>query len=104
MDLSPYFAASASTRELVLPLPQALSVVSLLQTSGAELLGWEGWLRYSSGALGHSTNHQGTAALAGTANDVAALIKSTMQQSDDEHNLNPEVPGSELLFCITFRA
>lgn len=52
---------SASATELVLPLIQALEAVEFFERSGSTVLGWEGWLRYSDGRLGHSSKHQGTA-------------------------------------------
>lgn len=102
MNLSELQTKSASPQELVLSLPDALAAIDLFERSGTPVLGWEGWLRRPDGHLGHSAQHQG-AAVDGPISTVAeyAWVKRTMQDSQTVHDLNPEVPGSELLFCIT---
>jgi hypothetical protein len=105
MTLSELQAKSASINELVLPLPEAIAALGILEQSGDPLLGWEGWLRRPDGRLGHSARHQGTVDLSHLSpSEAYAFAKSTMQQSQAEHDSNPEVPGSELLFCITSEA
>jgi len=105
MTLSELQAKSASSSELVLPLPEAIAALRLLEQSGDTLLGWEGWLRRPDGRLGYSARHQGTVDLSHMSpSEAYALAKSTMQQSQAEHDSSPEVPGSELLFYITGEA
>lgn len=102
MTLSELQKKSASSRELVLPLPEATEALALLEQAGATLLGWEGWLRRPDGSLGHSARHQGTVDVTHLSRPEAyALAMSTMQQSQSTHDSDPEVPSSELLFCIT---
>lgn len=102
MNLSDLQAKSASSLELVLPLPEALEALQRMEQDSAALLGWEGWLRYPDGQLGHSARHQGTADAPHLSSaEMYAWVRSTMQQSQVEHDFNPEVPDSELLFCIT---
>ena len=105
MMLSDLQAKSASVNELVLPLAEANMALEILLRSGTTLLGWEGWIRYPDGRLGHSAHHQGTKDLS----DMPLLeayrfARDSMQQSHSEHECNPEVPDSELLFCITSEA
>lgn len=50
---------SASTRELVLPLPLALEAIALMEQLKIPVFGWEGWIRLPGGRLGHSALHQG---------------------------------------------
>lgn len=86
----------------MLPLAQALEAIELMEHSGTVVLGWEGWLRYPGGKLGHSSRHQGTAGDRPLiASSEYAWLKQTMQESHAAHASNPEVLGSELLFCLT---
>ena len=101
MSISELQAKSASDRELVLPLAAALEALRLFEQAGTYALGWEGWLRYPDGRLGHSAKHQGTAFELASPVEQHAWLSRTMLQSQTEHDAHPEVPGSELLFCIT---
>ena len=102
MSISRLQTESASDRELVLPLAAALDALGLFEQSGIVVLGWEGWLRYPDGRLGHSAKHQGTASEQSTTrSEQFAWLYRTMQLSQAEHDASPEVPDSELLFCIT---
>jgi hypothetical protein len=105
MSIREFQARSASTRELVLPFEVTLAALETLEASGARLLGWEGWLRQSNGSLGHSAEHQGTISLGGRdATQAFPLVRQTMRESHLQHLRSPEIPGSELLFCITYEA
>jgi len=46
---------SISVREIVLPLPEALRAVDILESNGCEILGYEGWVKTSKGAVGHGS-------------------------------------------------
>gem|GEM_PF-4720331 len=37
-----------------------ITALQMLEAAGAPLLGWEGWLRYPDGTLGHADKYQGT--------------------------------------------
>ena len=87
---------SASRNELVLPLALALDALKSFKAAGIVVLGWEGWLRYPDGRLGHSARHQGTS---GSGWEYETL-EQTMRQAQTEHLTEPEAPHSELLFCI----
>ncbi|MFC5437224.1 hypothetical protein ACFPME_11695 [Rhodanobacter umsongensis] len=105
MSIAEFQAKSASPSELVLPLTEALEALQLMAQSGVSVLGWEGWLRYPDGKLGHSQQHQGTAPAPQLSQiELYAWFRSTMKGSQVEHHRNPEVTGSELLFCITRQA
>ena len=96
---------SASTRELVLPLSQALEAIELMEQLKIPVFGWEGWLRLPDGRIGHSALHQGTAVeCAITKFSEYAWLKRTIRESYDLHQSNPEAPSTELLFCITIGA
>ncbi|QMV61854.1 hypothetical protein VUJ49_17730 [Pseudomonas berkeleyensis] len=93
---------SASTRELVLPLPLALEAIALMEQLKIPVFGWEGWIRLPGGRLGHSALHQGTAfECAITTSSEYTWLKQTIQESYDLHQSPPEAPSIELLFCIT---
>ena len=102
MNISELQTKSASDQELVLPLASALEALGILERSGVVVLGWEGWLRYPDGRLGHSAKHQGTSSeQLATPPEQRAWLSRTMRLSQSEHDASPEIPGSELLFCIT---
>jgi len=105
LSIAEFQSKSASPNELVLPLSEALEALQLMAQSSVSVLGWEGWLRYPGGKLGHSQQHQGTAPAPQLSQvELYAWLRSTMQDSQVEHHRNPEVSGSELLFCITHQA
>ena len=105
MNISRLQAKSVSDRELVLPLAAALEALRLFEQHGTVVLGWEGWLRYPDGRLGHSAKHQGTASEQFAAHSQHYVwLSRTMQLSQAEHDASPEVPDSELFFCITAEA
>lgn len=92
---------SISERELVFSYAHAIEVLGLLESQAVPLLGWEGWLRFPDGRLGHSSKHQGTDTLGLDSVDAYRWAKDTICASQQEHECLPEVPDTELLFCIT---
>lgn len=93
---------SASDREIVLTCSDALAALQHLADSGHQILGWEGWLRYVDGRLGHSARHQGTADLGGlAARDAVEVCRKTIIEVEAAWGRNPEITGAELLYCIT---
>jgi hypothetical protein len=94
-------ARSASPRELVLTYEDALSALDELEQHGAKVLGWEGWLRYADGRVGHSSDHQGSADLSGL-NPTAAykFCRTTIRDAYEQFSVQPEGSATELLFCI----
>ena len=89
----------------MLRLSEALAALQFMEQSGIYASGWEGWLRYPDGKLGHSQQHQGTAPAPQLSQaELYAWFRSTMKESQVEHHGNPEASGSELLFCITHQA
>ena len=88
--------------ELVLGYSDAIEMLHLFEKRSTRILGWEGWILYPSGEMGHSEAHQGTVDLSEISVGAAlALVKSTIQQANVEWQKNPEVEGGQLLFCIT---
>lgn len=100
---------SVSDREIVLPFGHALRAIDHLALSGHGILAWEGWLEYLDGRHGHSPNHQGTVSIIPNTGESwptyvarsAQFARETIQAAQAEYDLSPDVPGANLLFCVT---
>ena len=91
---------SLSDREIVLKYPAVISIIRRLPEFGLRALGWEGWLRYPDGQVGHSSVHQGTVDLSDLPPEEAAEVCiSTITQAHAEAMQQPGV--AELYFCLT---
>ncbi|WP_445178759.1 hypothetical protein [Pseudomonas sp. McL0111] len=105
MTLADLKRLSISQSELVLPYPHALTALQLLEATGAILMGWEGWLRYPDGRLGHSDVHQGTTDTSAISSSEAySWTMASMTLSHKEHELQNETTDIKLLFCIVVNA
>jgi GNAT superfamily N-acetyltransferase len=92
---------SASERELVVDHADAIEVLCLCEEHSIPVLGWEGWLEYGDGRLGHSQQHQGTADLSELPrNSALELCRTTIERSHAEWRQKPEDANARLLFCI----
>jgi len=104
MNFAELQTRSASPRELVLPLTEAQAALHAMELAGIVLLGWEGWLRYPDGRLGHSAKHQGTVERSALEYPKTySWFLATMRQAQTEHETTPEALGSTLLFCLTYK-
>jgi len=103
MNLAELQTRSASSRELVLSLADAETALQAMELSGIVPLGWEGWLRYPDGRLGHSAKHQGTTGQSAPGPKTYSWLLTTMRQAQAEHAATPEALGSTLLFCLTYK-
>jgi hypothetical protein len=92
---------SVSSSELVLPFTHAITALELLEAAEAPLLGWEGWLRYPSGRLGHSARHQGVDTSKLESSEAYRRVRSDICLSQKEHESEAAMVGIQLLFCIT---
>lgn len=93
---------SESPDELVVNYTDAMELLYIFEKESIQVLGWEGWLKYNNGSLGHSQKYQGTSDLSLMPNAPAiALVKSTIIQAHTEWKEQPEVSNASLLFCIT---
>ena len=93
---------SASGRERVVDPADAIEVLRLCEQPSTPVLGWEGWLEYRDGRLGHSQQHQGTADLSELPrNSALELCRTTIERSFVEWRQKPEDENARLLFCIT---
>ena len=95
-------ARSESKDELVVNYTDAMELLYIFEQNSIQVIGWEGWLKYDNGKLGHSAKYQGTTDLSSMTNNSAiALVKSTIMQAHTEWQEKPEVSDADLLFCIT---
>ncbi len=93
---------SETENELVVNYTDAMELLYLFKQSNTQVLGWEGWLKYENGKLGHSKKYQGTADLSAMSQaSTIALIESTIMQANTEWQEKPEVSNASLFFCIT---
>ena len=93
---------SKSSKEIVVEYLDAIKLLYIFEQNNTSVLGWEGWIKYPDGSLGHSKNHQGTTDLSCSSNSSAiALIKDSLIQAHTKWEVKPEVNDAELLFCIT---
>ena len=93
---------SASKDEVVVEYMDAMELLYIYEGNNTKVIGWEGWVKYPNGSLGHSQKYQGTTDLSSMPNSSAiALTKSTIMHAHTEWEENPEVENATLLFCIT---
>ncbi|MFK7855742.1 MAG: hypothetical protein AB8B79_16580 [Granulosicoccus sp.] len=93
---------SESPDELVLSYTDAMELLDIFGQNGVQVLGWEGWIKYSDGRLGHSSKHQGTVDLGNLPIQSAiAIAKLAIMQSNGEWELHPEAENASLFFCLT---
>ena len=79
-----------------------MEALAELERNDATILGWEGWLRYPDGRVGHSAEHQGTADM--SALDAGAAYeycRNTIREAHAQFSVRPERSADALLFCIT---
>ena len=97
---------SISPKEIVLPLVAALEAVDILESHGAYILGWEGWVKDAQGRHGHGTAPQGWSAdtKRHSVHDAAQLCRDTIPA--DAAQWVEDHPGTTdvLHICITVAA
>jgi len=93
-------SGSLSAIEIVLPYPEIVARIRRLPEFGLRLLGWEGWLRYPDGRVGHSARYQGTADISKLSpSDATDFCIRTIEDAHAEAIQEPE--RGELYFCVT---
>jgi hypothetical protein len=96
---------SISSREIVLPLKEALEAISILEKSGKPIAGWEGWVKTKDGRVGHGNAPQGTVNLSNLpVHEAAEFCRHTMQQESILWQTQNNGSTDELHFCITMVA
>ncbi len=93
---------SSSNDEMVVEYIDAMELLYIYEQNNIKVLGWEGWIKYPNGSLGHSQKYQGTSNLSAIPNlSAISLTRSTIMQAHAEWEEKPEVENAILLFCIT---
>lgn len=95
---------SISERELVLPVPDALKAIDLLEAKGAFILGWEGWVKDSKNRVGHGSAPQGTGSLENlSAAEAADTCRKTIPIEAERWSKEHPSTDEKLHICITVR-
>jgi len=97
---------SISPREIVLPLDAALEAIDILESQGAYILGWEGWIKDAEGRHGHGTAPQGWSADTArhSIQDAAQLCRDTIPPDAAQWAKDYSGTTDVLHICITVRA
>lgn len=99
---------SLSDREIVLPYSEVLKAIDILVNADWAVLSWEGWLKYSDGKVGHSSEYHGTVVIEQDENELwhdyvvrsASFCRRTIEQAQQQWNGKPEKVNAELYYCI----
>jgi hypothetical protein len=87
---------------LILPFDAALKEIAERAERGVRLENWEGWVHFQNGMRAKSLSVSGSFALSRDAARAAAAATSAIQQARAKWQRDPEYPGAELLFGLTF--
>jgi hypothetical protein len=87
---------------LILPFDEALEAIAQSTNNGRRLTNWEGWVRFRDGTRAKSLTHGGSFALPGDAARAAETATAGMRRALEAWGRNPEYPGAELYFGLTF--
>ncbi len=80
-----------------------MEALAVVEEQGGRFLGWEGWIRMPSGAVGHGEAPPGTGDCSGLAvAEAFRLGRETMQAAQAQWR--PRDGKTELLFCLTVTA
>jgi hypothetical protein len=95
---------SISPRELVVPVADAFEAIDLLESKGAFILGWEGWVKYPDGRMGHGSAPQGTCSLETLSlQESAEQCRQTIRVDAARWEKNDRGTNEKLHICITVR-
>jgi hypothetical protein len=95
---------SLSTGLLILPFDAALAAIDHMARAGRRLENWEGWVRLRDGGRTKSLSHGGSFALSPDAARAAESAKAGITRARDRWLRDPEYPGAELYYGLTFGA
>lgn len=97
-------AQSLSRAVVIVPLEAALLATTFLTAKGRRIECWEGWVRMRDGGRTRSLAHAGSFALPRDPRRAADTAAAQMKRAADIWQRNPEYPGAELYFALTFGA
>lgn len=87
---------------LVLPFDAALKEIAERAERGIRLENWEGWVQFPKGMRAKSLSVSGSFALSRDPARAAANATAAIQYAHARWQRDPEYPGAELLFGLTF--
>lgn len=87
---------------LILPFDAALEAIAHAATNGKRLTNWEGWVLMRDGTRAKSLSHGGSFALPRDAGRAAERATAGMRRAMEVWQRNPEYPGAQLQFGLTF--
>jgi hypothetical protein len=93
---------SLSQAAIILPFDAALEAIAHLTRGGHRLESWEGWVRMRDGNRAKSLTHGGSFALSRDPARAAESATAGIRRARDYWQRNPEYPGTELYFGLTF--
>ena len=86
----------------ILPFDAALEAMAHAAQNGQRLENWEGWIMMRDGTRIRSLSHGGSFALPRDPARAAETATAAMRRARDAWGRNPEYPGAELQFGLTF--
>jgi len=86
---------SLSEREIILGREDALRAVDILAANGFTFLGWEGWVEYPGGRIGHHEPWETFTA------EAADFCRCTMNLAHSEWMEDADATDVGLFFCVT---
>lgn len=95
---------SISDLSIILPLDAALRAITHLTQAGRCLESWEGWVKLREGGRARSLTFGGTFALSRVPARAAEVAAAGITRAHATWQRNPEYPGAELYFGLTFGA
>ncbi len=93
----------ASGSELfILPFDAALKEIADRAQRGVRIENWEGWVNFPDGMRAKSLSVSGSFALPSDPARAAATATDAIHKAHARWQRDPEYPGAELLFGLTF--
>lgn len=100
---------SLSDKEIVLNYEDSLKVLDILLSANLAFLGWEGWIKYLNGRVGHVSDYQGTISIEQEKEELWKHyqkrsyegVKKTIEDSNKKWQNDSRSKEHQLYFCIT---
>ena len=73
-----------------------------MRAEGRRLENWEGWVKLRDGSRARSLTHAGSFALPREPQRAADTARDGMQRAQARWDRDPEYPGAELYFALSF--
>ena len=93
---------SLSQAAIILPFDAALEAIAHFTRLGHRLESWEGWVRMRDGSRAKSLTHGGSFALSRDPTRAAESATAGIRRARDYWQRNPEYPGAELYYGLSF--